>query len=413
MDVTTKINGEILANLEKELLPMYQQIDEISLHNHKKVLNAFHNCQISDYHLKGSTGYGYGDSGRDRLEEVYAHVLGAEKALVRGQIVSGTHAIALCFFGILKPGDELISITGSPYDTLEEAIGIRGNASGSLKSLGISYKQVELTDEGNIDLELAAKTITSKTKMITIQRSRGYAWRPSLNISAIKEAVDYIKKINKEIIIFADNCYGEFVEIKEPTDVGVDIIAGSLIKNIGGGLAPTGGYVAGKKELVDMAANRLTAPGIGSAVGASLELNRLFFQGLFMAPHIVSEAIKGAILTAKLFHKLGYEVLPLPEEGRTDIIQSIKLGTPDKLIAFCQGLQKGSPIDGHVTPLPSGMPGYEDAVIMAGGTFIQGSSIELSADGPLREPYIVFLQGGLSKEYTKLALISAAQHLGH
>lgn len=413
MTINTKINEKFLEDIEKNLLPQYQQIDCIALFNHKKVLNAFHNCQISEYHLKGSTGYGYGDTGRDKLEEVYAQVLGAEKALVRGQIVSGTHAIALCFFGILRPGDELLSITGSPYDTLEEAIGIRGNASGSLKSLGITYNQVDLTNEGNIDLEAVSNAINDKTKMITIQRSRGYSWRPSLNIVAIKDAVEHIRSVRSDIIIFVDNCYGEFVELKEPTEVGVDLIAGSLIKNIGGGLAPTGGYVAGKTELVEMAANRLTAPGIGSAVGASLELNRLFFQGLFMAPHIVSEALKSAVLAAKLFQDLGYEVLPLPNEIRTDIIQSIKLGTPENLVAFCQGLQKGSPIDGHVTPLPSGMPGYEDAVIMAGGTFIQGSSIELSADGPLREPYIAFLQGGLSKEYTKLALISAAQQLGH
>lgn len=397
--------------VEEEISSVIKELEKTSSLNHQKVLKAFQNNRISDYHLKGTTGYGYSDIGRDTLEKVFAEIFKGEKALVRSQIVSGTHAIALALFGILKPGDELLSISGRPYDTLEELIGIRGRECGSLKELGVTYREIGLLDNGKFDFESIKEALHEKTKLITLQRSRGYAWRPSLSIKDIGEIAAFVKSIKSDVIIFVDNCYGEFVESKEPLEVGADLIAGSLIKNPGGGLAPIGGYVIGRGDLVEMAANRLTAPGIGQAVGASLEVNRLFYQGLFIAPHVVKEALKGVIYAACLFEKLGFEVSPKFTEPRTDIIQAIKFQSPEKMIAFCQGLQSASPIDGHVVPEPSGMPGYEDHVIMAGGTFIQGSSIELSADGPLREPYIAYLQGGLAFEYTKIGVLNGAKNI--
>lgn len=399
---------ELAEALDEKLYPYYKEIDNIATKNHIKVLDAFADNKVSEFHFKGSTGYGYNDEGRDNLERVYAQVLGAEAALVRNQIVSGTHAIVTALFGVLRPGDELLSVSGAPYDTLEEAIGIRGQAKGSMLEWGISYRQVELTVDGNFDLAAIKAAINAKTKVVMIQRSRGYAWRPSFTISDLTKVITYIKELRLDVIVFVDNCYGELVEDKEPIYAGADIIAGSLIKNLGGGLAPTGGYLAGKRAYVDQAANRLTAPGIGAEVGASLDINRLLYQGLFLAPQIVSEALKGAVFTSALFEELGFEVAPRYNEKRGDIVQSINLGSPQLLIAFCRGLQKRSPVDAHVQPEPAPMPGYNEQVIMAGGTFIQGSSIELSADGPLREPFAVYLQGGLSKHYIKIAVISAA-----
>lgn len=402
---------KIASSVEQKIQPVLLRLKDITLGNHLKVLRALQSERVGEYHFSGKTGYGLGDSGRDALEQVFARVFRTEAALVRSQIVSGTHAIALCLFGILRPGDELLSATGTPYDTLEELIGIRGNAAGSLRELGVTYRQVELDDQGRPQLSALAAAISPNTKMVTIQRSRGYAWRNSLDIESIGAIVQTVKNVNPDIICFVDNCYGELVESQEPTEVGVDLLAGSLIKNLGGGIAPLGGYVAGRGDLVDMAANRLTAPGIGSAVGASLDINRLFYQGLYLAPMTVQEALKGAVFAAALFEELGFEVSPNYEAKRTDLIQSIKLGSPEAMIAFCQGLQQGSPIDAHVRPEPSGMPGYGDQVIMAGGTFIQGATSELSADGPLREPYAVYLQGGLSYFYVRIGVLLAAQNL--
>lgn len=406
-----EILSQIIEEVENLVEPIYRNFDKTSLINHKKVLDAFHKSRISEYHLKGSTGYGYGDPGRQAVEEVYASVFKAEAALVRGQITSGTHAIALCLFGILRPGDELLSITGQPYDTLEEVIGVRGSAHGNLKEWGISYRQVNLSADGKFDKDFICSSINNKTKMVMIQRSRGYEWRPALNTSEIESICKIIKNVKEDIVVFVDNCYGEFVEECEPIEVGADLAAGSLIKNPGGGLAPTGGYVVGHRNLVEKAAARLTAPGLGGNVGASLDFNRLFLQGLFFSPHVVCEALKGAVFASALFERIGYDVSPGYRDSRSDIIQGIRLGSEDKMIAFCRGLQKGSPLDGHIIPEPAHMPGYDDKVIMAGGTFISGSTIELSADGPLREPYAVYMQGGVSKEYSKLGIISAASEV--
>jgi cystathionine beta-lyase family protein involved in aluminum resistance len=400
---------DLAEKVEEKIRPVVARLQQQTFHNHQKVLAAFAREKVSDYHLKGSTGYGYGDQGREVLEKVMARVLGAETALVRSQIVSGTHAIALALFGVLRPGDELMNVTRDPYDTLEEVIGLKGKAAGSLIDWGVTYRQVELLPDGLPDLKTIKKSISSKTKMVAIQRSRGYSWRPSLNIRRLKEFITVIKEIKKDVVVFVDNCYGELVEAQEPTEVGADLIAGSLIKNLGGGLAPTGGYVAGREDLVKLAANRWTAPGIGASVGASLDLNRLLFQGLFLAPHIVGEALQGAVFTSALFSELGFQVSPQYDEQRTDLIQAIKLGNKELLRAFCRGLQQASPVDAHVIPEPWVMPGYQDQVIMAGGTFIQGATIELSADGPMREPYTVYFQGGLCREHVKLGALLAAE----
>jgi cystathionine beta-lyase family protein involved in aluminum resistance len=396
---------------EKVLAEQEPRVLNITEHNHAKVLNAFQEEKVTTYHLQGSTGYGLGDTGREVLDRVMARILGTEAALVRGQFVSGTHAIATALFGVLRPGDHFVSVSGDPYDTLEEVIGLRGNGQGSLKDFGVSYDSIPLNDEGQIQYTLFKGVIKSNTKMLIVQRSRGYAWRNSLDISKLTELVQYVRIHYPHLIIFVDNCYGELVEKLEPGNIGVDLVAGSLIKNLGGSLAPTGGYIAGKRELVERAAYRLTAPGIGGEVGATLEWQRLFFQGLFFSPLTISESIRGAIFSAAFWQALGFEVNPLPDSPRTDLIQAVKLGTKERMIAFCQGLQKGSPIDSYILPIPSGMPGYEDEVIMAGGTFIQGATSEFSADGPLREPYIAYQQGGISMMYVKFGNILAAQKL--
>ena len=370
-----------------------------------KILNAFQKNQASDFHLNGSTGYGYGDTGRDILELIWADIFKAEKALVRSNIASGTHALALCLFGILLPGDTFVSISGEPYDTLQTIIG-RNKEMGTLSELGIHHKVVELVNDA-FDFDGIAKTVTPDTKMVCIQRSRGYNWRKSLTIAQIEEAIRFIKNINPEIIVFVDNCYGEFVELKEPLEIGADLIAGSLIKNPGGGLAPRGGYVAGKAHLVDRAAARLTAPGIAEDVGSALDFNRLAYQGLFMAPLIVEQSMKGAIFAAQLLTQLGYKVSPAADAVRTDIIQAIQLDEPDNVRKFCRGIQMASPLDAHVTPYDAELPGYDDPVIMAGGTFVQGSSIELSIDGLMREPYIVYMQGGLSVAHVIAGVVAA------
>lgn len=402
---------QAIAQAEAILQAQSSFLNEISEHNHNKVLNAFQLEKVTSYHLSGTTGYGLGDSGREVLDRVMARILGTEAAIVRGQFVSGTHAIAAALFGVLRPGDHFLSVTGNPYDTLEEVIGIRGTGQGSLKDFGISYDSVPLGMEGEIQYSLLEKALKPNSKMLIVQRSRGYSWRDSLDIEKISKLVRFVRENYPHLVIFVDNCYGELVEKIEPGDIGVDLMAGSLIKNLGGSLAPTGGYIAGKKELVELAAQRLTAPGIGGEVGATLEWQRLFFQGLFFSPLTVSEAIRGAVFSSAFWQALGFEVSPLPEEPRTDLIQAVKLGSRDRMISFCQGLQKGSPIESHVLPIPSGMPGYEDEVIMAGGTFIQGATSEFSADGPLREPYITYQQGGISYQYVKNGNILAALNL--
>jgi cystathionine beta-lyase family protein involved in aluminum resistance len=400
-----------VADAEETLLRQLPEIQEISTHNHEKVLKAFQAERVSTYHLQGTTGYGLGDSGREVLDRLVARILGTEAALVRGQFVSGTHAIAAALFGVLRPGDHLISVSGSPYDTLEEVIGLRGEGQGSLLDFGVSYDAIPLDRQGKIQYALLSKSITAKTRMLMVQRSCGYAWRNSLRIDQLKELITFVRTSYPKLLIFVDNCYGELVEKKEPGDIGADLMAGSLIKNLGGSVAPTGGYVAGRSELVKLTAQRLTAPGIGEHMGATLDWQRLFYQGLFFSPLTVSESIKGAVFSAAFWRALGFEVHPEPEAPRADLIQAVKLGSRDKMIAFCQGLQKGSPVDSHVLPIPAGMPGYVDEVIMAGGTFIQGATSEFSADGPLREPYIVYQQGGISNTYVKMGNILAALNL--
>lgn len=402
---------KLFVEVEQEVQPIYRIIEDMALKNHAKVLDAFKLARVSDFHLKGATGYGYGDQGRATLEEVYAAVFRAEAALVRSQFVSGTHTIAACLFGVLRPGDELLAVQGEPYDTLGEVIGIRGEASGSLREFGISYRQVELLPEGAVDYPAIANALSQKTKMVMLQRSKGYRWGSSLGIKEMKELISFIKQRKSDAVVFVDNCYGEFVENQEPLEAGADLTAGSLIKNPGGGLAPTGGYIVGKKQLVDAAANHWSAPGLGAAVGPSSEHQRLLFQGLFLAPHVVAEALKGMVFAAKFFAALGYPVMPEYRAERSDIVQAIGLGTAEQMVAFCRGIQSASPVDAHVRPEPDAMPGYENAVIMAAGTFVQGASLELSADGPLRPPYAVYLQGGLSKEYVRLAVLNAAREL--
>ncbi|MEG6586057.1 methionine gamma-lyase family protein [Dendrosporobacter sp. 1207_IL3150] len=389
---------------------LFSRVDEVSEINTLRVLECFRKNRVSDYHFRTTSGYAYNDAGREKLEEVWAEICGAEKALIRTQFVSGTHALATVLFGILRPGDELLSVTGTPYDTMQSVIGHHYDTPGSLKEFGITYSEIPMKHD-KLDWDTIRSAINSNTKMVLIQRSRGYSMRSPITIDEITELCSTIKRIKPDCICFVDNCYGEFVDTMEPTAVGADIMAGSLIKNPGGGIAPTGGYIAGREDLVELAAYRLTAPGIGSEVGASLVDNRLLFQGLFLAPHVTAQAIKGAIFASAFFSQLGYKTLPLLTEDRSDIIQAIELETPQKMIAFCQGLQKYSPIDAHVRPEPSSMPGYTDAVIMAAGTFIQGSSIELSADGPLRPPYAVYLQGGLTFEHAVIGVMGAAQEI--
>jgi cystathionine beta-lyase family protein involved in aluminum resistance len=397
--------------VEEESETVRQRIRQKMESNYYKVLAAFQRHQISDHFFAGSTGYGYGDSGRDALDSLYAAVFGAEAGLVRPQIVSGTHAITLTLFGILRPGDKLLFATGEPYDTLKQVIGYRGGPSGSLRDWGIDYEEVPLQEDGSPDYMAIQEKLSSPVKVVAIQRSRGYSLRPSFNIQTVGKIISLVKEVNPSAICLVDNCYGEFVESREPCEVGADLVVGSLIKNPGGGLAPAGGYIVGRASLLEEISHRLTAPGLGAELGASLADKRLFYQGLFMAPLIVGEALQGAVFAAGLFQQLGFQVSPLWDEDRADIIQAIVLGQAETLLAFCQGLQKASPVDSHFSPEPAQMPGYTDRVIMAGGTFIQGSSIELSADGPLREPYVAYLQGGLAYPYVKAALLTAVEHL--
>jgi len=396
-----------IEKIQGMIAPYIQAIERRVDLNQWRVLQAFREAQVSDFHLHGSTGYGYNDKGREIVDQLYASIFGVEAALVRPHIVSGTHAIALAFYGNLRPGDELIYATGDPYDTLQETIGICGNGRGSLREYGIGYDQIPLFPDGSLDTDRLLKSLTPNTRMIAWQRSSGYAWRPSLAIQTLEEAFNAVKQIRPDIICFVDNCYGEFVEEAEPTHRGADLAAGSLIKNPGGGLAPAGGYVIGKREWVEGAARRLTAPGIGGEAGATFDTTRPILQGLFLAPHVVGEATKGAIFTAALLEECGLETKPLFNEPRSDIIQAIRFGDRERMLSFCRSIQSAAPIDSHVRPEPWAMPGYEDKVVMAAGTFVQGSSIELSADGPLRPPYIAYLQGGLTYSHAKIATVKA------
>ena len=388
----------------------FKQIDQVSEYNQLKVIAAMQKNQVSEACLLGTTGYGYNDLGRDTLERVYADIFHTEDALVRPQITCGTHALALALMSNLRPGQELLSPVGKPYDTLEEVIGIRPSK-GSLKEYGISYRQVDLLPDGAFDYEGIKAAINEKTHLVTIQRSKGYQTRPTLSVKRIGELISFIKEIKPDVICMVDNCYGEFTETIEPTQVGADIIAGSLIKNPGGGLAPTGGYIAGRRDLVENASYKLTAPGIGGECGCTMGQNRLLFQGLFMAPHITAQALKTAIFCAKVMEKLGYEVSPKAEEPRYDIIQTIAFGKPEPLRRFCEGIQSGAPVDSFVTPEPWAMPGYDDPVIMAAGAFVQGASIELSADAPMREPYVCYMQGGLTYSSGKAGILLAAERI--
>ena len=402
---------DLISVAEEQIKPIFESLDDIMAYNQYKVLDVFQKNRITDMHFAWNTGYGYNDPGREALEKIYAQLFATEAALVRPIIVNGTHALTLTLTGILRPGDELIYCTGNPYDTLEEVIGLRGEGRGSLKDFGVTYKQVELTAEGEIDLVALKNAISPKTKMITVQRATGYGWRKAITIPQIKEWAAFVKAINPNIVCMVDNCYGEFLDTVEPTEVGADVIAGSLIKNPGGGLALTGGYIAGRADLIEKISYRMTSPGIGGECGLMFGQTRTMMQGLFIAPKTVNGALKGAILCAKVFENLGFEICPKPEDTRSDIIQSVKLGSPEAVIAFCEGIQAAAPIDAHVKPIPWDMPGYEDPIIMAAGAFVQGSSIELSADAPIRPPYIVYFQGGLTYEHSKFGVIRALQAL--
>lgn len=401
-----------LQEAEQALFQIFSGIDATVKQNLQRVLKAFRSHRVGVHHFAGVTGYGHDDLGRETLDGVFAEVVGAEAAAVRVQFVSGTHAIACALFGILRPGDEMLAVAGSPYDTLEEVIGLRGQGQGSLLEFGISYRELPLTRQGSVDWQALSSTISAKTRLVFIQRSCGYSWRSSLSISEIEKIVAIVKHQNPSTICFVDNCYGEFVEDCEPTAVGADLIAGSLIKNPGGTIVPAGGYVAGRADLVEAATCRLTAPGIGSSGGATFDLNRLLFQGLFMAPGVVGEAKKGNHLTAYVFYKLGYRVNPIPLARRRDVIQAIEFGSADKLIAFCRAVQQNSPVGSYLDPVPAPMPGYESQLVMAGGTFIDGSTSEFSADGPLRPPYVAFCQGGTHWTHVAIALEAAIDAVG-
>jgi cystathionine beta-lyase family protein involved in aluminum resistance len=403
---------DTLQQAEQALLQIFSGIDAIVKQNLQRVLQAFRHHSVGAHHFAGVTGYGHDDLGRDTLDKVFAHIMGADGAAVRVQFVSGTHAIACALFGVLRPGDEMLAVAGAPYDTLEEVIGLRGKGQGSLIDFGVSYRQLDLTLEGTINWDSLSQGVLDKTRLVLIQRSCGYSWRPSLSINDIEKIVHIVKQQNPNTVCFVDNCYGEFIDTREPTHVGADLMAGSLIKNPGGTIIPAGGYVAGRADLVEAACCRLTAPGIGSEGGATLDLNRLFFQGLFLAPQMVGEAMKGTYLTGYVFDKLGYPVNPPALAPRRDIIQAIKLGSPQKLIAFCKAIQQNSPIGSYLDPIPDEMPGYESKVVMAGGTFIEGSTSEFSADGPLREPYVVYCQGGTHWTHVAIALEAAIEALG-
>jgi cystathionine beta-lyase family protein involved in aluminum resistance len=409
------INKELInmaKEVEKELEPIFKKIDNVCEENSLKVINAFQKNNLSEMHLHSSTGYGIDEPGRNKIEDIYADIMNTEDALVRTQLISGSHALAVTLFGLLRPEDTMISISGTPYDTLKTVIGIGEEQSkSSLKSFGIKYEQIDLV-ENDFDISKIQERLAKKdVKLVEIQRSRGYSTRKSLTISKIENVINKIREVNKDVIIMVDNCYGEFVETKEPTDVGADIIVGSLMKNLGGGIATSGAYIAGKKDLINLCAERLTSPGIGKEIGPSLNQNPLLLKGLFFAPSVVASSLKTAIFASRILEKLGYDVDPKYNEERADIVQTINLGTEERLVKFCQGIQKGSPIDSHVIPEPSDMGGYDDKVIMAAGTFTQGSTIELSCDGPIREPFIAYMQGGLTYEYGKFGILKAIQKM--
>lgn len=401
---------EIIKKSEKELEEEYKKIDKICEFNSNKVLNAFKKNKVSETHFSQTTGYGYGDTGRDTLENVYSDIFKSEDSLVRSQIISGSHALTVTLFGLLRPGDTMLSITGKPYDTLDEVIGIKENES-SLKSFGINYKQIDLIDN-EFDYEKIKETLQNNNiKLIEIQRSKGYSTRKSITISSLEKIIKYIKNIDDKVIIMIDNCYCELVSTKEPIEIGADIVVGSLIKNLGGALAPNGGYITGKKNLINLVSERLTLPGEGKEVGPTLGINKSLYQGLFMAPYIVSSSLKTAVFTSYVMEKLGYKVEPRYCDERADIVQNIEFNDAEKLIKYCQGIQMGSPIDSYVLPQPWDMPGYSDKIIMAAGTFTQGSSIELSCDGPLKPPFIAYQQGSVTYEYGKLGVIEAIKNL--
>lgn len=401
----------LAKKIEEKVKPYFDQADEMAFYNQQKVLSAFRNNNVSENHFYPSTGYGYDDEGRDNLERIYAETFGAEAAIVRPQIISGTHAITISLFGVLRPGDELIYITGKPYDTLQSIIDGGNKDTGSLKDFNISYQHVDLIDDHEIDWETVKKVVSDKTKVIAIQRSKGYATRPSFTIEQIDEMIKKIRIIKKDAIIFVDNCYGEFVDAVEPTELGADLMAGSLIKNPGGGLAKVGGYIAGKAQYVEQCSYRMTSPGIGAEAGPSLNALLDMYQGFFLSPHVVAQALKGAIFTAAILEEIGMVPTPRYNAKRTDLIQSVSFKTPEQMIQFCQSIQLNSPVNAHFAPEPAPMPGYEDKVIMAAGTFVQGASIELSADGPIRPPYTAYIQGGLTYEHVKYAILNAVQNL--
>ncbi|MDO5336947.1 MAG: methionine gamma-lyase family protein [Eubacteriales bacterium] len=394
----------------KSLKTRFEKMDEIAEYNQMKVLSAMQKNKVSAECMGSSTGYGYNDFGRETLEKVYADTFHTEAALVRPQITCGTHALAIALFGNLRPGDELFSPVGKPYDTLEEVIGIRPS-NGSLAEYEVTYSQVELLPDGSFDYKAIRKAINERTKLVTIQRSKGYLTRPSFSVQQIGELIAFVKSIKSDVICMVDNCYGEFVDTVEPSDVGADLVVGSLIKNPGGGLAPIGGYIAGKRKYVESASYRMTSPGLGMEVGATLGVNRSFFQGFFLAPMVTKGALKGAVFAANIYERLGFPVIPNGKEPRQDIIQAVTLGTPERVIAFCKGIQAAAPVDSYVDPEPWDMPGYDSQVIMAAGAFVQGSSIELSADGPMHEPYAVYFQGGLTWEHAKLGILMSVQKL--
>ncbi len=413
MDDSQSLTSRLLTlQSEPASLQAFYEIDVQVKQNLARVLAAFRAHRVGAHHFASVSGYGHDDLGRDTLDRVFAQIVGAEAAAVRVQFVSGTHAIACALFGVLRPGDEMLAIAGSPYDTLEEVIGTRGSAQGSLKEFGVCYQELSLTQSGEIDFDRIASSIREKTKLVLIQRSCGYSWRPSLSIHNINKIIHLVKQQNINTICFVDNCYGEFTDLQEPTAVGADLMAGSLIKNPGGTIATTGGYIAGRADLVEAAACRLTAPGIGTTGGSTLGEGRLMYQGLFLAPQMVGEAMKGNYLVAKTFSALGYEVQPPASARQREVIQAVKLGTKQKLIDFCQAIQKHSPVESYVSPVPSEMPGYDDQLVMAGGSFIDGSTSELSADGPLREPYVVYCQGGTHWTHVAIAIEAAATAVG-
>lgn len=408
------IGEDVLAfvkQCEKEIRSNFEMLADTRAYNQYKVLHAMQKNRLSDTDFTWNSGYGYNERGRETLEKIYSDVFATEDALVRPIIVNGTHAISLCLTGTLRPGDHMLSVTGLPYDTIRTLIGISGPKASTLSEIGIEYKQVDLTQEGEFDYEAIEKALESKPKMVYVQRSTGYDWRKAISIKKMKELSDFVRERNPQAILMVDNCYGEFLEKKEPTEIGFDIAAGSLIKNPGGGLAMTGGYIVGKKKFIELISHKMTSPGIGKECGLSFGMNRHFFQGLFMAPHTVTEALKGALLCSSMFQKLGLETYPGLADERSDIIQAIKFNSKEAVICFCEAIQSSSPVDSHVRPIPWDMPGYETQVIMAAGTFVQGSSIELSADSPLTPPYIAYFQGGLTYDHARIGLMKALQNL--